>query len=441
MNRANFEAAFDSRTEMIVGDYHATDEPVVIEFGSDIETPAGHLLATSLVNLLARAHQHLVIVGDLSQPLLCPSPFGHVDLEEATAGFAHEIHPWRDIDVVDAAPSGEPLVSIGLGQTTRENEIQIGAEGWVASFGLRREVEPDSLGGAALAACLAAAAAFRRQLGRLGLGEGDFSLWSRSQRGRDQGPAIGPIDVGSVLQVGAGAVGAALDWWLSMFGYAGTWTIADADTVDISNLNRQILFAAADTEFAGRRQSKAVLAAGRMIPEGVPSAHWYGDDATVVDATYDVILPLANERAVRPALQARIPPILLHATTSRHWQAQLHRHVPGRDDCLTCRIPTDMAQTSCSKGEISPEEPDAALPFLSATAGLLLAGELARLSATGRFDEPESVTALDLSTSDPALQRFAMPCREGCASWPSAAIRRVVNEGTRWASLDPDVDD
>ena len=41
------------------------------------------------------------------------------------------------------------------------------------------------------------------------------------------------IDVGRVLQVGAGGVGSALDFWLTLAGIVGAWTVVDGDEVEV----------------------------------------------------------------------------------------------------------------------------------------------------------------------------------------------------------------
>jgi hypothetical protein len=92
----------------------------------------------------------------------------------------------------------------------------------------------------------------------------------------------------------------------------------------------------------------------------------------------------SNARGVRPATAARGDPIVVHATTGDGWTAELHRHLRGRDDCISCRIPEDEQATFvCAIGEVSApegESTDAALPFLSAASGLMLARFLDAMS-------------------------------------------------------------
>ncbi len=110
----------------------------------------------------------------------------------------------------------------------------------------------------------------------------------------------------------------------------------------------------------------ANVVAQRFSPAASASPHWCGDDPTAVAGVYDLVMPLANERGVRAAIQGRQSTVLLSATTGNDWQAQLHRHVAGVDDCTICRIPPDTPQLSCSTStvEAAGREVDATLPFL-----------------------------------------------------------------------------
>jgi hypothetical protein len=91
--------------------------------------------------------------------------------------------------------------------------------------------------------------------------------------------------------------------------------------------------------------------------------------------------------------------------------------------------PTDVADS---------KSPDAALPFLSAAAGLMLAAALATLpngpAMTGRMNHWQ----LDLTLSMPLLRQHQHQQRQACREQPSAALRRLINESEprRWDYLD-----
>jgi hypothetical protein len=225
-----------------------------------------------------------------------------------------------------------------------------------------------------------------------------------------------------------------------MTGVGGSWSIVDGDDVDVTNLNRQMMFVAKDAGFPdGVPLNKAEQAAKRLDANIVHSDRWYGDDPAIVDRQYDVVLALANDRGVRSFLQGRQPTVLLHATTSPNWQAQLHRHVAGRDDCIDCRLPSPAAAFVCSTEEVeaaSGQRFDAAVPPLSALAGLLLGAELVRLQQGTMVDQPHNFTAVELSAGLPIIQRKIRRCRGGCAVRRTPQVRRAIDAHSRWLHLD-----
>lgn len=422
MNEREFERELHSRTVAYQPAFRADDRPVVIEIPAAGQTPDGHLLASALVNQLARAHRRLVLVGELEQPLQCPCPFGHRRLVDATAELALAINPLIEIDVLEKAPDAEAIVRLGIGEA--KHGISLGAEGWLATLGNNTGIGAGATWGAMLASCLGAWLAFARMLGRAPRPLAAYSLWDLA--GGAQGPTlVGPLDLGRVLQVGAGGVGAALDLWLASFGVVGEWTIADGDLVEVSNLNRQILFTAADAGYPiGASANKAQTAARRL--GALASPEWYGEVEAVVEADYDVVLALANERGAREALQDRRAELLLHATTSANHQAQAHRHLPGRDDCIRCRLPGQAPVTACSSARVGEGAGvDASLPYLSALAGLMLGAALAKASCGALRQEASNLVTFDLGGEEPLVQALRAQCRRGCPSRDFGVAKRA----------------
>lgn len=444
MTRQEFEEQFDSRTLAYLPGFVRAAQPLVIVIGPTAHSAAGHALLVSLANQVARAHRRIVFVGDLDRPLLCSDFFGMGSLTQATAGLASAINPFIEIDVAEVAPRSEALLTIGVGADV-DVELGLGCDGWVAVLGSQTSVGTDqtSIWGALLASCLGANTALHRILENRQLPGGPFSLWDYAQNSLVQGPSIaGPIDIGRVLQVGAGAVGCGLDFFLSFFGIGGAWTIVDGDAVEVSNLNRQLLFITKDAGFPeGEPCNKAKRAAQLLGDAASFSPAWFHKDADVVDGQYDLVLALANDYGVRSALQHRQPTVLLHSTTSRSWQAQLHRHIAGRDDCIDCRLPPDTPRFTCSAEDVEAptgEHFDAAIPPLSAMAGLLLSAELVRLQEGRLLHTSHNFTAVELSTGVPIVQRKLRSCREGCAVRRPAALRAAIDAHSRWLHLDGD---
>lgn len=435
MTREEFEEQFGSRTAAYLPEVELDRRPVVVIVGKGAHSRPGHLLVSALVNQLARAHSRLVLLGDLERPLLCPSAFGHRTLAEASAGLAREINPF--IEIGGEMPA-DPLIQIVVGDQKPE-ALAVGCDGWCAAFDQGEVVGGSSSPwGAALAACLASAAAFGAMRGVPFIPSGSYSLWQGGEVGTGQGPDIDGLDIGRVLQVGAGAVGAALDYWLASLDITDfvQWTVVDGDEVDVSNLNRQLLYRARDAGWPeGGAEAKATVS-GRLLGAAAHAELW-GVDPTLTESEFDLVLALANEGGVRSALQLRQPPVLLHATTSANWQAQSHRHIRGRDDCIRCRIPERPAQTICSTGQISEgSNVDAALPFLSASAGLLLAADIARLAVGELAGSKVNFKAIDFGGEVPASQEVVYRCQAGCKTWLPPLTRQQIAASTRFAPLD-----
>lgn len=438
--KEEFYDQFQSRTLAYLPEFRADPRPVVVHVGASAHTGPSHVALLGLTNMLARAHRRIVVVGDLDRDLACRDPFGPTHLEEAVVTLARGVNPFIDIDVAPRMPDEHSLITIGLGEAA---EIRLGFVGWLAEFGEGATVADDSQSvlGAMLGACLAAAAAFHRQVGASDTPKGTFSLWDYVRPSELPGPTLdGVLDLGRVLQVGVGAVGAALDYWMSFLGFRGPWTLVDGDAVDVTNLNRQLFFLAADAGWQGLSRNKALVVAERLGSDAIASPRMYGQDQAIVDADYDLILPLANEGGVRPALQGRAEPVLLHATTTRNWTTISHRHVAGVDDCIVCRLPAEQDPTfTCSTGEVPTQDRnDASLPFLAGLAGALLLRDLIALQMGELLERTTNFASVNLREPVPFTSEYRWTCQPNCMNRLPAAVRRPLTEGSRYAHLDPE---
>ena len=440
MTRDEFEREFHSRTLTYLPSYRARARQVAVLVGDDAHTPAGHALVVALVAQLARAHHCLSFHGLDDRPLLCQPLLGASTLVEATEGLAKRINPF--IEVTQTERRGGDITSIAVGRSVRSADLHVGCSEWCAVLGPEARIDSSQTGllGAMLASCLGAAFAFHRVLGLAPVPEGRFSLWDFGSPETARGPRFEqPLELGSVLQAGAGGVGASLDFWLALLGIRGHWTIVDGDRVEVSNLNRQLAFTASDAGFPHPpARAKANAAAALLGPAARPVPRWYGEDLPTTNASYDVILALANDHGVRAALQARQPPVLLHATTSPNWEAQFHRHIAGHDDCISCRIPPSGRLFACAEASLDgAHHVDAALPFLSATAGVLLLAGLIKLQLGALLDSPRNFAALNLGEPMPVSQRVQRVCTAGCPGWAPLPLRRAIAAESRFAHLDP----
>ncbi|BFV58379.1 hypothetical protein KCMC57_up34830 [Kitasatospora sp. CMC57] len=448
-----FYAERDVRTLQYGADTTVLERPVALLVGIDATGRAAQVAALALVNMLARVHRRLHLVvppADLQARALIDAP----TLADALFAMATAINPVLDLTTAPMSASiPTNAITIGIG-TDLPDELDIylgwnGGRGEIAAVPCRcPSTGPEEhILGAATAACLAAAMAFRAAHGstirptRLNLlertADADAGTTSRTS----------PIDVGRVLVVGAGAVSQALFYWLREIGVVGTWDVVDADLTELHNTNRCLGTTAADAGWPdalpnGEQRHKASITAG--LTGAQEHLYWLDTWPDLADAPrYDLVLPLANERGVRAEVAALGQPVLLHATTSSNWTAELHRHIPDRDDCPACRIPTaPTGSFLCGTGPAIPTtlgSPDAALPFLSAAAGLLLASALLELREESRLiTGRQNHWRLHLELGHRLWQSAIHP-NDGCPHTLPPEARQILHTPTpgRWSTIDP----
>lgn len=451
-DRGAFYAERDRRTSQVV-QTEFLEGPVRIAVGEAAATEVwGQVAALAMVNMASRVHRSLHL--QIPDVPLHVSGLGHArDLRAACIETARAIDPYVEIDTADFASSEIPSIGIG-GAMRQPPRMFVGADGWLATL----DGEPQALGrgddgvmGGGLAAVLGAAALMKQVLGHSPVAR-RVSLWRfRDGAEADAGPReddLGPLDVGSTLVVGAGAVASGLFYWLREVGVTGVWEVADGDHVQLHNTNRSLTFTASDAGWPeGVRTGDGLpkVDAVSRQSEVRRFVGWYEEWLALNgDGRPDLVIPLANGPGVRHLINERGENILVHATTSPMWTAQLHRHIAGQDQCIDCRFPMQVdPQFECAQAPLpipagvpDVESADAALPFLSAGAGLLLLAALRQLQA-GVFDKEESNIwrmALELGPRF-TLRSGSSVCRAGCLHVLSRSVRRLLNAGRRWEDV------
>jgi hypothetical protein len=416
------------------------ERPVGIIVSSNAaDSRAGQIAAVALVNMIARVHRKIRLVVPPASLIANPH-HGGTNLAEALQNTILAIDPFNEVSVVQSVDA-MPAISIGTYRTAGVWQIAAhGARAILKNDSSEFPAADGSVLGAGLAASLGAAALFRQAHG-LGVSAHVVSAWNFSE-GTEAvvGPLeIGPLDVGDVLIVGAGAVCSALSYWLRVLGTSGKWDVVDKDHVTLDNTSRGLGMFAGDAGWNDSTPARKVDLIARDIG-ATPHFAWYDEWIEEHDeARPDLVLPLANERAVRHLIACRYDPIVLHATTSQSWQAQFHRHISGIDDCITCRMRDLRGGTlDCSTGRVPDadgQSRDAALPFLSAAAGLLLTSSLYRLAAGDVTAGDLNHFCLDLSLGHRLVQSSVWNCKDTCVNRVSPLALRRIAEGTRWSNL------
>jgi len=440
-----FYARRDRRTNEYLGTASLTPQAVHLSIGSDAaSTRAGQVAAASLVNLLARVHRRITFdlaVGPI--PLLMGKRESAETFAEHLLKTMRGIDPCGSFSQADSFPGG--ILSLGLGeQCNAACTWFIGARNSIAFLDKHPQTFARSEGtalGAALASCLGSAALFRSQVG-LGTAPRALSAWNYEEgEHAEEGPgSLETLHVGRVLMVGAGAVGSCLAYWLQLFGCAGDWVVVDKDVVEMHNLNRSLLFTALDAGWPDTAPQNKCDVIERALPNATPVPAWYDEFAARDYSEFDVVLCLANERGIRHTLSCRNYSVLLHATTGTNWLSQLHRHIPGIDDCAFCRVGEIVpVKFGCSTGEVvssAGERSDAALPFLSAASGLMLATLLQRLQAGALASMNVNEWRWDFDSLYKLAGRAKHVCSEGCSRVSAPNIRRQLHVRGRWKHLE-----
>jgi hypothetical protein len=441
-----FYRQFYRRTNEYVDTRALDSAPVHVSIGDDAsKSHPGQTAAVALLNLLARSHRVLTVdLPEAKVPLLIDVPLGYAGtLAECLFKQSRSIDPCGEFRLGPTPPDG--CLSIGIGREARRDcQWYLGAQNSIALL----NKSPQDIGrsegtlrGAGLAAILGAAAMFRTQL-RMDTAPRVLSCWNYEEADRaEEGPSsLQALDVGRILLIGAGAVGSSLGFWIRFFGWAGACVIVDKDQIEIHNLNRSLLFTAADAGWpTGPAKYKCDVLAD-ALPNSVPVRSWYDEYIADKPSDFDVVLCLANERGIRHELACRNFSVVLHATTGTNWTSQLHRHIPGMDDCVFCRAgEIKPVQFGCSTGGIvtpAGEQSDAALPFLSAASGLMLATLLQRLQSGCLTSLDCNDWRWDFNSHYRMASKGKRRCSESCTRVSSKSIRDQLHVKGRWKHLE-----
>ena len=197
--------------------------------------------------------------------------------------------------------------------------------------------------------------------------------------------------------VGAGGLGCPASLYLASSG-VGRLTIADADTVDLTNLQRQILYRTDSVGATKVAEARKALAAINPEVEIVPLASRVtGEDAGSLVAAADVVLDCSDNFATRHALNracvAHAKPLVAGAAIRMDGQLMVFdlRHADA--PCYACLFPEEgeVEEVQCAvMGVLAP---------LTGAIGAMQAMEAVKLLA-GAGETPRGLlTLIDAKTS------------------------------------------
>ena len=213
-----------------------------------------------------------------------------------------------------------------------------------------------------------------------------------------------------VVVIGAGGIGSPAIQYLAAAG-VGRLTIVDDDTVDLSNLQRQTIYATGDI---GRRKAdSAVAAARRLNPHVDAHAHATRIDAANVEALLggaDAILDGCDNFATRlcvadAAYTARIP-LVSAAIGQFDGQLGVFRGWETDKPCYRCFVGSDPDRAAASCAE------DGVLGPMVGAIGSLAALEILR--ALHPFGDDSAGKLLLADTLSLRFRTLKLPKDPGC---------------------------
>lgn len=218
-----------------------------------------------------------------------------------------------------------------------------------------------------------------------------------------------------LLVVGAGGVGAPVLLYLAAAG-VGRITVADDDTVSLSNLQRQVIFGTADI---GRPKAEAAAEAMRRLNSHVtvsPLIRRITADDTALVADHDLVLDgtdsFASRAAINAACVAARVPLLAGAITQ--WEGQIALYDPARGGpCLACLFPEPPAPglaLSCAEAGVVGALPGIIGSSMALEAIKLLAGVTGNGAGEGLRERMVLIDGLWGDT-----RRLRIAARTGCA--------------------------
>tara|TARA_R110002096_G_scaffold101547_4_gene224557 strand:- start:10570 stop:11310 length:741 start_codon:yes stop_codon:yes gene_type:complete len=222
------------------------------------------------------------------------------------------------------------------------------------------------------------------------------------------------IAAGSVLVIGAGGIGCAIANYLAASG-VGRLVISDFDTVDASNLGRQVLFRPADVG-----APKARLVADRLgeqnpdIEISAVTARLQGDALLDAVAASDLVLDgsdnFATRFAVNDACVARQRRLISGSAIRLEGQLAVFGPDYTRTPCYRCLYSeADESLDSCAGNGV--------LSAVPGVVGTLMAVEALK-SLAGLDCATGSLQLYDASASE--FRRLDIQKREGCPACANA---------------------
>lgn len=429
---------------------------LVVSDAATVETFAGQLMVLTTLTLLGRWCRRVdVLVPDT--PLHERLQHLGERLHGAALSEMRGADPYGTFRIVDSSIETYDLsLKVGSGPTTPfiPVDFTIDSDGWTLCIFTGNQAV--AVGHRSLNPCgpVAASAVGVAQLFKKAIGL-PRDLWPTSLRlslfdfraSPLDGPESHPeppseIDLGRSLMVGAGMLGSSTLYLLRTMRLAGALSLIDHDIVKMENLNRSPMLR---FEMVGLPKAEAGAAymqgSGMAVIPYVGTYDEYIRDYGRRPNSIDLVFPLANEFNVRQAIEHNYPPLMIYGTTTMDWGANFGRHIPLKEDCLSCRYPNPVADPTlaCGQGTVTlPDQVqpvDVALPFVPIFSAAMLVAEVLKSHIPG-YPHNGNFAFVDLKGDLTVIDHRKRVPTAGCVcTHRHTTVFAALNGETRFASL------
>jgi hypothetical protein len=441
----------DNRTLLLAESDYRNKKVLIAIDDKSLNTFDGQVMLFTAFNLTSRFCNKIDIQCNPSTKTLClPPKFYQEKICDVLTQTGLKIDPFGKFSLIQMPEKNyDGVLSIGTSQISLNNQVNIDNDGWIAYLNkpsphVSQYSNPIGAGVAAgLGVCeifkkLIPNNSYREQMESLCFSALDYSL---NKPDTENPPIPTEVKLGNIQIVGIGAVGSAVIAFLDFLPIRGNIELIDKERVEISNLNRYFIATTEDlkdTNISGSRsRNKVELGADYLSHhKNIEIIKFNGSYEEYVNnngrGKADVVLPLVDNNNARQIIQMNMPKLSVYGTTGS-WTFSVSRQKALEDDCIICRHPNrETKDLPCGIVELAPPEPkekpvNAAVSFVSALPGILVAGELVKLNYDKEYSQ--NFLQIDLSSSLQFMQHFKRRPTETCicqAPWFRAVYQKIM---------------
>lgn len=409
LEQGKFYARRDDRTDQLVESHHYQTAPICVKLDSEISnTITGQVMLITASNLLSRFNQDVdIITPDCSLTGPLQRTDNQPSLQTRIEQELEEADPFGEFKVTETMPSEdyEWILALGDVSVPEGNVVRATSCGWGTRITRNQPIQAfnfdssnlDNPIGPAAAACFGVAEIFKSLIGvpdrqRPDAYEYDtYTLTANPDNDlhTTNPPLPDTITLGTVELAGVGSIGSSLLYVIDMLPVSAEFVLTDHDIVEYENLNRSPVFSVED---AVKGHAKVTTGARYLAGhDGITvqtHTERYGETKDQDAVSPDIVIPEVDDNRAREDIQYSRPPLMVGGTTNGS-AVNVRRQLPIKEACLLCHFPPQETSYSpaCAvadvetRSEIDDSENDsgdAALPFVSVLAGVLVAGELVK---------------------------------------------------------------